>query len=139
MQGRCIRPPRQLVIAVREIWSTRSCRDWVYERKHDAPNRQENPFLKHPHLPTTAPAWKMSASVSLERSIASIGAIVEIAVARPESVRAQDSIRRFAIGDLVGNEHFYHSVNEAIEALAQARHGRNDLAPPKMCRSGNIP
>jgi len=40
------------------------------------------------------------------------------AVARLESVRAQDSFRRFGIRDLVGNEHFYHSVYEAVEALA---------------------
>jgi len=40
------------------------------------------------------------------------------AVARLESVRAQDSFRRFGICDLVGNEHFYHSVYEAVEALA---------------------
>jgi MFS superfamily sulfate permease-like transporter len=32
------------------------------------------------------------------------------AVARLESVRAQDSFRRFGISDLVGNEDFYHSV-----------------------------
>jgi MFS superfamily sulfate permease-like transporter len=40
------------------------------------------------------------------------------AVARLESVRAQDSFRRFGIRDLVGNERFYHSVYEAVEALA---------------------
>lgn len=40
------------------------------------------------------------------------------AVARLESVRAQDSFRRFGLTILVGNEHFYHSVYEAVEALA---------------------
>lgn len=40
------------------------------------------------------------------------------AVARLESVRAQDSFTRFGIRKLVGNEHFYHSVYEAVEALA---------------------
>jgi MFS superfamily sulfate permease-like transporter len=40
------------------------------------------------------------------------------AVARLESMRAQDSFRRFGITDIVGNEHFYHSVYEAVEALA---------------------
>lgn len=40
------------------------------------------------------------------------------AVARLESVRAQDSFRRFGLTDLIGNEHFYHSVYEAVEALA---------------------
>lgn len=40
------------------------------------------------------------------------------AVARLESQRAQDSFRRFGITNLVGNEHFYHSVYEAVEALA---------------------
>lgn len=43
---------------------------------------------------------------------------IQFAVARLESVRAQKSFARFGIGDLVGNEHFYHSVYEAVEALA---------------------
>ncbi|HLY04114.1 MAG TPA: SulP family inorganic anion transporter [Rhizomicrobium sp.] len=43
---------------------------------------------------------------------------IHFAVARLESVRAQDSFTRFGIRNLVGNEHFYHSVYEAVEALA---------------------
>lgn len=40
------------------------------------------------------------------------------AVARLESQRAQESFTRFGIRGLVGNERFYHSVYEAVEALA---------------------
>jgi MFS superfamily sulfate permease-like transporter len=40
------------------------------------------------------------------------------AIARLESVRAQQSLRRFGIVDLVGSAHIYRSVYEAIEALA---------------------
>lgn len=38
------------------------------------------------------------------------------AIARLESVRALESFRRFGIVDLVGPEHIYHSVYEAVEA-----------------------
>src|SRR5437016_7928315 len=77
MRERRIRPPRQLVIAVQEIWSTRSCRDWVDDRKHDAPNRRENPCLKHPHLPP--------ARTSPENSFSPLGEsehLVEVLVIR---------------------------------------------------------
>jgi MFS superfamily sulfate permease-like transporter len=40
------------------------------------------------------------------------------AVARLESLRAQDSFKHFGITDIVGNGRFYHSVYEAVEALA---------------------
>ena len=40
------------------------------------------------------------------------------AIARLESVRAQQSLRRFGIVDLVGSAHVYRSVYEAVEALA---------------------
>ena len=40
------------------------------------------------------------------------------AIARLESVRAQQSLRRFGIVDLVGSAHIYRSVYEAVEALA---------------------
>jgi MFS superfamily sulfate permease-like transporter len=43
---------------------------------------------------------------------------IVFAIARLESLRAQDSFKRFGITDIVGNEHFYHSVYEAVEALA---------------------
>jgi MFS superfamily sulfate permease-like transporter len=43
---------------------------------------------------------------------------IQFAVARLGSLRAQDSFRRFGLTDIVGNEHFYHSVYEAVEALA---------------------
>ena len=45
---------------------------------------------------------------------------VLFAVARLESLRAQDSFRRFGITEVIGNEHFYHSVYQAVEALAPA-------------------
>jgi hypothetical protein len=43
---------------------------------------------------------------------------IQFAVARLGSLRAQDSFRRFGLTDIVGNEHFYHSVYEAVAALA---------------------
>jgi MFS superfamily sulfate permease-like transporter len=40
------------------------------------------------------------------------------AIARLESLRAQQSFTRFGIVDLVGSSHIYHSVHDAVEALA---------------------
>ena len=45
---------------------------------------------------------------------------IQFAVARLESVRAQNSFQRFGIAGVIGNEHFYHSVYQAVEALAPA-------------------
>lgn len=42
---------------------------------------------------------------------------VIFAVARLESVRAQEAFSRFGIMDLVGADHVFHSVDEAIRAL----------------------
>lgn len=39
------------------------------------------------------------------------------AIARLESVRAQQSLRRFGIVDLVGSAHIYRSVYEAVQAI----------------------
>ena len=41
------------------------------------------------------------------------------AVARLESVRAQEAFSRFGIIDLLGEDHLFHSVDEAITALAR--------------------
>jgi len=43
---------------------------------------------------------------------------VIFAVARLESVRAQETFLRFGIMDLLGEDHLFHSVDEAIRALA---------------------
>ncbi|MBV8650084.1 MAG: SulP family inorganic anion transporter [Alphaproteobacteria bacterium] len=40
------------------------------------------------------------------------------AIARLESVRAQEALERFGITELLGEDHFFHSVDEAIRALA---------------------
>jgi sulfate permease, SulP family len=41
---------------------------------------------------------------------------VDLAIARLESVRAQDAIARFGIAPLLGADHLFHSVEEAIRA-----------------------
>jgi MFS superfamily sulfate permease-like transporter len=43
---------------------------------------------------------------------------VTFAIARLESVRAQEALERFGITELLGEDHFFHSVDEAIRALA---------------------
>ena len=45
---------------------------------------------------------------------------VAVAIARLESVRAQQAIARFHIDDLLGRDHIFHSVEQAIRALAAA-------------------
>lgn len=49
------------------------------------------------------------------------GAGVQVAVARLESVRAQESFARQGLESLIGKDHLFHSVEEAIEALGPAR------------------
>lgn len=44
---------------------------------------------------------------------------VDFAIARLESVRAQDAMARFGINDLLGPDHLFHSVEEAIGALGK--------------------
>jgi sulfate permease, SulP family len=45
---------------------------------------------------------------------------IAVAIARLESVRAQQAIARFQIDDLLGQDHIFHSVEQAIGALAAA-------------------
>jgi MFS superfamily sulfate permease-like transporter len=42
---------------------------------------------------------------------------VTVAIARLESVRAQEAIARFHIDDLLGQDRIFHSVEQAIRAL----------------------
>ena len=42
---------------------------------------------------------------------------VDFAVARLESVRAQNAFQRFGLTDLLGQDHLFHSVEEAIHAF----------------------
>jgi sulfate permease, SulP family len=42
---------------------------------------------------------------------------VDVAVARLESVRAQESLARQGLGALIGRDHLFHSVEEAVRAL----------------------
>jgi sulfate permease, SulP family len=46
---------------------------------------------------------------------------VDVAVARLESVRAQESFARLGLFTLIGSDHVFRSVQEAIDALAGAR------------------
>ena len=45
---------------------------------------------------------------------------VDVAVARLESVRAQKSFARLGLFDLIGADHIFHSVEQAVEALDPA-------------------
>jgi SulP family sulfate permease len=50
---------------------------------------------------------------------------IDIAFARLESLRAQQSFERLGLRDLVGADHLFHSVEEAVRALAnKGRTGR---------------
>jgi len=43
---------------------------------------------------------------------------VDVAIARLESVRAQKSLAQQGLIELIGHDHFFHSVQEAVDALA---------------------
>jgi SulP family sulfate permease len=45
---------------------------------------------------------------------------VDFAIARLESIRALDAMKRFGICDLLGADHIFQSVDEAIKALGKA-------------------
>jgi SulP family sulfate permease len=44
---------------------------------------------------------------------------VTVALARLESVRAQDAFERFKLFDVLPKEHVFHSVDEAVRKLAK--------------------
>ena len=44
---------------------------------------------------------------------------VTVALARLESVRAQDAFERFKLFDVLPKEHVFHSVDEAVRRLAK--------------------
>jgi len=57
---------------------------------------------------------------------------VDFAIARLESIRAQDAMTRFGIDDLLGPDRSFHSVEEAVRALgkkAQAGNQRRAVGP----------
>jgi SulP family sulfate permease len=45
---------------------------------------------------------------------------VDFAIARLESIRAQEAMARFGIDALLGKDHLFHSVEQAIAALGKA-------------------
>jgi len=57
---------------------------------------------------------------------------MDFAVARLESVRAQEAFERFGVAALLGPDRIFHSVEEAIHALAAAA---PKAAPPRGARS----
>jgi hypothetical protein len=59
--------------------------------------------------------------VLLEAILHARGAGAAFAIARLESVRAQEALARFGIADLVGTDKIYHSVEQAIDAFSLAR------------------
>ncbi len=55
---------------------------------------------------------------------------VDFAIARLESVRAQAAIARYGIGELLGRDHSFLSVEEAILALGKKAQARERGTPP---------
>jgi MFS superfamily sulfate permease-like transporter len=51
---------------------------------------------------------------------------INVAVARLESLRAQDAFERFGLYDALPRDHVFHSVDEAVRALA----GASAAGPP---------
>jgi sulfate permease, SulP family len=48
---------------------------------------------------------------------------VDFAVARLESLRAQAALQRFGLADILGRDHIFHSVDEAIRNLSRRQAG----------------
>ena len=45
---------------------------------------------------------------------------IAVAFARLESPAAQEALQRFGVADLLGGDHIFHSVDEAVRAMAGA-------------------
>jgi MFS superfamily sulfate permease-like transporter len=60
---------------------------------------------------------------------------VDVAVARLESVRAQQSFARLGLDAVLGRDHIFHSVQEAIDALTAPSHMR--VAPTPLPAATN--
>ncbi len=55
---------------------------------------------------------------------------VAFAIARLESIRAQDAVTRFGIQELLGPGHMFRSVEEAIRAFGGATHAKDASSAP---------
>jgi SulP family sulfate permease len=53
---------------------------------------------------------------------------VDFAIARLESIRAQQAIEKFGIAELLGTDHMFHSVDEALRALGGDAQIKNTTA-----------
>jgi MFS superfamily sulfate permease-like transporter len=55
---------------------------------------------------------------------------IAFTIARLESVRAQDAVARFGLEEVLGPDHVFHSVEEAIRAFGRPTHAK-DARPPE--------
>jgi sulfate permease, SulP family len=55
---------------------------------------------------------------------------IAFAIARLESVRAQDAVARFGIEEVLGADHVVRSVEEAIRAFGRPTHAKDARPPP---------
>jgi sulfate permease, SulP family len=55
---------------------------------------------------------------------------VAFAIARLESIRAQDAVARFGIEDFLGPDHIFRSVEEAIRTLGGTTQAKDASASP---------
>ena len=62
---------------------------------------------------------------------------VDVAVARLESVRAQESFARLGLFALIGHDHVFRSVQEAIDALRRSGARLMPVARTRYCRRSN--
>jgi sulfate permease, SulP family len=68
-----------------------------------------------------------AAQILLEIIEECIQSNITFAIARLESVRAEEAFERFGITDAVHQDHFFHSVDEAIRALAKNSKKTNEF------------
>ena len=62
-----------------------------------------------------------AATVLADLVVSLRGRGVDVAVARLESLRAQHSFERLGLFALIGRDHVFRSVQEALDALAPSR------------------
>jgi hypothetical protein len=73
--------------------------------------------------PCGSSCWKASSVVAIDYTAADVLAVIrtsrargaDFAVARLESVRAEEAFRRFGLTELLGSDHMFRSVEEAVQ------------------------
>ncbi len=108
----------------------------VYKFQDGARHAIRQSRAKHSRVPLELIVLEASSIVEIDFTAAQIllevieecrQSKITFAIARLESVRAEEAFKRFGITDVVHHDHFFHSVDEAIRALTKNSKKTNEF------------